>query len=207
MTTESPPGYTTGRVRKREQFPTAAESSDPAAGFESDGHLAEGIASRDARALAALYDRYAGFALAVAMRILGDRQEAEEAVQDAIWQIWTGRVRYDPSRGRFRTWVFMIARSRALDRVRRRAIAARAARALEPREPAAAETELIRDVRESLAALSDDQREAIVLAFYDGLTHDEIAERLGNPVGTVKSRIRRGLLELRSALSPRGTES
>jgi len=189
--------------------PKLEDVSTPAglAEADSDGQLAQALASRDPRALAALYDRHASFALAVALRILGDRQEAEEAVQDAIWQIWTGRVRYDPLRGRFRTWVFMIARSRALDRLRRRASALRPApERVEAHDPVP-ELELARDVRESLAALGDDQREAIVLAFYDGLTHDEIAARLGNPVGTVKSRIRRGLIELRTALRARESES
>jgi RNA polymerase sigma-70 factor (ECF subfamily) len=177
----------------------------------SDAALAASLDARDPAALAALYDRYAGFALGVALRVLGDREEAEEAVQDAIWQIWTGRVRYDPLRGRFRSWIFMIARARALDRVRRRA-ATRAAHAAadDPAQRAAidaGEFELARDVREGLATLSADQRDAIVLAFYGGLTHEEIADRLGNPVGTVKSRIRRGLLELRSLLSPRGGAS
>jgi RNA polymerase sigma-70 factor, ECF subfamily len=185
----------------------ADAGGDPA----SDAPLVAGIEARDPGALAALYDRYAGIALAVALRITGDREEAEEAVQDTIWQIWTGRVRYDPVRGRFRTWVFMIARSRALDRVRRRA-SANARRAaigdelqrpqLDPRE-----MELACDLQESLAALNGDQRDAILLAFYGGLTHEEIAERLGNPVGTVKSRIRRGLLELRAALGTRGEKS
>ena len=174
---------------------------------DSDGELAQALAARDPRALVTLYDRHAGFALAVALRILGDRQEAEEAVQDAIWQIWTGRVRYDPLRGRFRTWVFMIARSRALDRLRRRPSAERpASERIEAHDPSP-ELELASDVRQGLAALGADQREAIVLAFYDGMTHDEIAARLGNPVGTVKSRIRRGLLELRTALRARESES
>jgi RNA polymerase sigma-70 factor, ECF subfamily len=190
---------------------TAARTASLAADSATDGDLAAGIAARDPRALASLYDRYAGFALAVALRVLGDREEAEEAVQDAIWQIWTGRVRYDPIRSRFRTWIFMIARSRALDRVRRRASAnAVRAAASDPalRAPASpGELELASDVRQSLATLSEDQREAIELAFYGGLTHEEIAAQLGNPVGTVKSRIRRGLLELRSALSARGGAS
>src|SRR5262245_6160140 len=145
------------------------------------------------------------------MRITGDREEAEEAVQDAIWQIWSGRVRYDPARGRFRSWVFMIARSRALDRVRRRASAnARRDRVGEQLQPPALDPraiELARDVRESLGALDGEQRDAILLAFYGGLTHEEIAQRLGNPVGTVKSRIRRGLLALRAALGTREEKS
>ena len=190
--------------------PKSSISKSGAESAASDGFLAAGIDARDPRALATLYDRYAGLALAVALRILGNREEAEEAVQDAIWQIWSGRVRYDPLRGRFRTWVFMIARSRALDRVRRRAAAAARAAAAESNASAeidGAEIELTRDLRESLAALNSEQRDAIVLAFYDGLTHDEIAARLGSPVGTVKSRIRRGLLTLREAFSGREGES
>jgi RNA polymerase sigma-70 factor (ECF subfamily) len=203
----SPERYTPRRVAGNVKPPIAArdESSEDAT---PDGEIAAGLEARDPRALSTLYDRYAGYALAVALRVVRDREEAEEAVQDAIWQIWTGRVRYDPRRGRFRTWVFMIVRSRALDRLRRRATAnaARAA-AADPEPIATVGIELTRDLRQILAALNDDQRDAIVLAFYVGLTHDEIAARLGDPVGTVKSRIRRGLLELRSALSARGGES
>jgi RNA polymerase sigma-70 factor, ECF subfamily len=171
----------------------------------SDAALAAGLDARDPAALAAFYDRYAGFALAVAMRILRDRQEAEEAVQDVFWQIWTGRVRYDPLRGRFRTWVFTIARSRALDQLRRRDPARPAEREASGESVSIPEDgELQNSFARLLDRLNQEQREALVLAFYEGLTHGEIAERLGEPLGTVKSRIRRGLLELRTALEAEG---
>lgn len=175
----------------------------------SDAALAAGLDARDPAALAAFYDRYAGFALAVALRILRDRQEAEEAVQDAFWQIWSGRVRYDPLRGKFRTWVFTVARSRALDRLRRRAPAEGPIRArdLSSAVSGSEDAELQTGLLRLLGRLTRDQRDAVVLAFYEGLTHNEIAERLGEPVGTVKSRIRRGLLELRAALEAEGPES
>jgi RNA polymerase sigma-70 factor (ECF subfamily) len=187
---------------------TGTETRPPRAGGDEDGDaaLVARLAARDPDALGAFYDRYAGYALAVALRVLRDRQEAEEAVQDAFWQIWNGRVRYDAQRGKFRTWVFMVTRSRALDRARRR----RPARdALPERDLASADAspedaELQRGLLRLVGGLTRAQRDAVVLAFYEGLTHQEIAERLGEPVGTVKSRIRRGLLELRAALEAEG---
>jgi RNA polymerase sigma-70 factor, ECF subfamily len=175
----------------------------------SDATLAAGLDARDPAALAAFYDRYAGYVLAVALRVLRDRSEAEEAVQDTFWHIWNGRVRYDPVRGKFRTWVYMVARSRALDRLRRRAPASDALPARELVSAAAGpeDAALQQGVLRLLGRLTRDQRDALVLAFYEGLSHQEIAERLGEPVGTVKSRIRRGLLELRAALETEGTRS
>ena len=183
---------------------TGSETTPPSPGAddESDAALAAALEARDPAALAAFYDRYAGYALAVALRVLRDRQEAEEAVQDAFWQIWSGRVRYDPLRGRFRTWLFMVARSRALDRLRRRSPtrAAQPVRELASEESGPEDAELQRGLLRLVGRLTRNQRDAVLLAFYEGLTHQEIAERLGEPVGTVKSRIRRGLLELRAAL-------
>jgi RNA polymerase sigma-70 factor, ECF subfamily len=183
---------------------TGTQTTPPFAhdGEEPDAALAAGLDARDPAALSAFYDRYAGYALSVALRILRDRQEAEEAVQDAFWQIWSGRVRYDPLRGRFRTWVFMVTRSRALDRVRRRSPTRDAlpARELASAESGPEDAALQSGLLRLVGRLTRAQRDAVVLAFYEGLTHQEIAERLGEPVGTVKSRIRRGLLELRAAL-------
>ena len=200
-----PPRYTGAAV-------TGTGTTRPFAGPDdaaADAALVAGLEARDPAALSAFYDRYAGYALAVALRILRDREEAEEAVQDAFFQIWNGRVRYDAARGRFRTFVFMIARSRALDRLRRRAPEKLPlpARDLASDELGPEDAELQRGLLRLLGRLTRDQRDAVVLAFYDGLTHNEIAERLGEPVGTVKSRIRRGLLELRAALEAEGRRS
>ena len=192
-----PPRYNGGAVKG-----TETTQPHPGADEESDAALAAALDARDPAALATFYDRYAGYALAVALRILRDRQEAEEAVQDAFWQIWSGRVRYDPLRGRFRTWVFMVARSRALDRLRRRSPARGAlpVREMASTDAGPEDAELQRGLLRLVGRLTRNQRDAVILAFYEGLTHQEIAERLGEPVGTVKSRIRRGLLELRAAL-------
>ena len=198
------PRYTALKVTGPTQ--TRPLAADDAA---ADAALVAGLELRDPAALGAFYDRYAGYALAVALRILGDRQEAEEAVQDAFFQIWNGRVRYDAARGRFRTWVFMIARSRALDRRRRRSPERLPlpAREVASDDLGPEDAQLQRVMLRLLGRLTRDQRDAVVLAFYEGLTHNEIAERLGEPVGTVKSRIRRGLLELRAALEAEGTRS
>jgi RNA polymerase sigma-70 factor (ECF subfamily) len=172
-------------------------------GTGPDAAIAAGLNARDPGALSALYDRYAGYALAVALRILRDRGEAEESVQDAFLQIWNGRVRYDPLRGQFRTWIFMIVRSRALDRLRRRAAtptATAARRSLGAAPRSAEEHQMQRNLLGLLERLNPEQRESLVLAFYEGLTHVEIAKQLAEPVGTIKSRIRRGLLELRAGL-------
>jgi RNA polymerase sigma-70 factor (ECF subfamily) len=192
-----PPRYTDGAVKGTDTTPPLAGADE-----QSDAALAAALAAHDPAALAAFYDRYAGYALAVALRILHDRQEAEEAVQDAFWQIWNGRVRFDPQRAKFRTWLFMIARSRALDRARRRspARAALPERELPSADAGPEDAQLQRGLLRLVGRLTRNQRDAVILAFYEGLTHQEIAERLGEPVGTVKSRIRRGLLELRAAL-------
>ena len=171
-----------------------------------DAGLMERLARGDDRALGELYRRHANAIFAFGRRLLNDA-ESEDLVHDVFLEAWRNAASYDRQRGSVRVWLLVRARSRALDRLRRRASALRPApERVEAHDPVP-ELELARDVRESLAALGDDQREAIVLAFYDGLTHDEIAARLGNPVGTVKSRIRRGLIELRTALRARESES
>jgi RNA polymerase sigma-70 factor (ECF subfamily) len=183
---------------------SAANREAPA---PSDAELLARLEARDPAALAGLYDRYAGCALAAAQRILRDRAEAEEVVQDVFLQLWHARVRYDERRGRFRSWLFVLARSRALDRVRARGSRPRG----EPptgREAAGAPDaeqrvlagERERRVLEALAALPSGQRQAIELSFYRGLSHSEIALQLAEPVGTVKSRMHRAMATLREAL-------
>jgi RNA polymerase sigma-70 factor (ECF subfamily) len=164
--------------------------------------LLQRIAAGDRAALAELYDRHASLVLALCLRILRDRAEAEEVMQEVFLQAWRQAERYDPGRAGVASWLTVIARSRALDRVRRRV-----ARREAPEEaiPAAAEAPRTAEaiaVREALRALPPAQRLALELAYYEGLTQVEIAERTGEPLGTIKTRMRSALLKLREALGP-----
>jgi RNA polymerase sigma-70 factor (ECF subfamily) len=158
-------------------------------------------------ALEALYEEYHRQALGLALRVLGNMAEAEEVVQEAFLAAWRAGHTYDPARGSTRTWVLTLVRNRAIDVVR-----ARQRRPVQPFDEAfdppdttdvpsqaALNVDAAR-VAEALDRLPSEQREAIELAFSSGLTHTEIAARLGLPVGTVKGRIRLGLDRLRQAL-------
>lgn len=181
-------------------------------GAPGDRALLEQVSSGDVGALRTLYDRCSGRALSVACRVLGARGEAEEVVQETFVQVWRQAATYDASRGGAMTWILTIARSRALDRLRSRNAAERAAArsGAEPdpqAEPAPVEAAEQRQLRERvLAALSSlprEQRDAIQLAYYEGLSHSEIASRLGDPLGTVKTRVRLGLAKLATLLDER----
>lgn len=185
----------------------------------TDGELLRRLAEREVLALEAVYARYSAYVMGIALRILGSREEAEEVVQDVFWQLWQAQLAYDPTRGRFSTWLFSVARFRCLDRLRARGRAPSPALMQEwvpterpiDQEEEACLVERQREVRAVLAGLPGEQRAAIELSFFQGLTHEEISERTGEALGTVKSRIRRGLARLRGALphldSPRGGES
>jgi len=163
------------------------------------------IAAGEQRALGELYDAHAGLVHGLAIRILRDAQDAEDVVQEAFVQAWQQAGRYDPARGNVAAWLCTIGRTRALDRLRRRAARredpgdARAGPAAEL--PHAEETLA---VRKALEGLSPDQRRALELAYYEGLTHTEIAARLGEPLGTIKTRIRTAMIRLRQVLAPVG---
>lgn len=172
-------------------------------------HLVSALRARDERALAQLYDRYGGAVYALALRVTGDPGAAEEISVDAFWQLWQQAERFDATQGSLANWLFTIARSRAIDRLRARAArkrtsAADPSEAREVRRPEEA-AELIerrRLVREAMAGLSAEQRTALALAYYEGLSHSQIAERLQEPLGTVKTRIRQAMLSLRRVLGP-----
>jgi RNA polymerase sigma-70 factor (ECF subfamily) len=161
------------------------------------------LVAGDAQALCDIYDRYASLVNALALRILRDAAEAEDVVQEVFVQIWRQASRFDPSRGSAEAWLCTIARTRALDRLRRRA-----ARREEPSESApvpatlAPRNEDALAVRKALGALSADQRRALELAYYEGLTQTEIATHLGEPLGTIKTRIRTAMIRLRETLGP-----
>jgi RNA polymerase sigma-70 factor, ECF subfamily len=178
------------------------------AATSSDGELLRRLEARESDALEALYARYSAYVMGIALRILGSREEAEEVVQDVFWQLWKATLCYDPARGRFSTWLFSVARNRSIDRLRaaNRAPLRSSAEELERVAGAADlenETYLVerqKEVRAQLELLPDDQRAAIELAFFRGLTHGEIAAETGEALGTIKSRIRRGLLRLKQGL-------
>jgi RNA polymerase sigma-70 factor (ECF subfamily) len=181
------------------------------------------VARRDASALDALYARHAPLVFALCMRVLHSPAEAEEVLQEVFLELWRAGERYAAERGSARVYLIQLARSRALDRVRvrrrregllaeagGRALVASELRAGDPaRNDALSETALGEDklrVRAALRGLSDAERRVVMLAFFDGLSHSEIAARLGEPLGTVKTRIRRSLLRLRGLLGSDGTE-
>ncbi len=170
--------------------------------------LIERVAAGDQSAFAALYDDLVPSVFGVVRRVLRDPAQAEEVTQEVFVEIWRQAARFDAVRGSVRTWAVTIAHRRAVDRVRsEQALRDRQARVAETErsvevtpESSALESEERRRARAAMNELSPVQREALELAFYDGLTHVEIAERLGIALGTVKTRIRDGLIRLRTAM-------
>lgn len=182
-----------------------------------DGDIIARAARGEESAIGQLYDRYGGVLYAVAYRIVGQRADAEEVVLEAFAQAWRDAPRFETGRGSVAGWLTMIARSRALDLVRARSrrerITASAAAdrpGIPPAmgdfrpDPAGAldHDERRRQVQQALETLSPPQRQAIELAYFEGLSQSEIAERLQEPLGTVKTRVRLGMQKLRECLRP-----
>lgn len=174
------------------------------------------VARGDRRALEQLYDQYERLVFSLAIRIVRDPQLAEEIVQDIFVKVWTQADRYDPTRGRFSSWLINMTRNLTVDRVR----AAKARGTVPLIRPDDSEQEVMDQsspdladstitaiyVRDALASLSSDHREALELAYWQGLTHVEISRRVRVPLGTVKSRLHHALLKLRSLLYLDGRE-
>lgn len=176
---------------------------------ETSDQLLVATAAGDAAAFAALYDRVTPQVLGVALRVLRDRALAEEVTQEVLVEVWRKADRFDPDRGSAAGWITTLAHRRAVDRVRSEQAARdrddRVSRRDEPRayDNVADEVQVRLDhwqVRRALAELTDRQREAIELAYFGGYTYRDVAEVLGIPEGTAKSRLRDGLLRLRAAL-------
>lgn len=184
-----------------------AESAARQSGW---GDYVRRCAARDESALTALYDESSQLAYTVAMRILQNEADASEVVVDVYRQVWDAANKFDEQRGSAAAWIVLLARSRAMDRRRSRTARARSAAQLEElpnlmSSEASPETLAItsqngRAVARALAAVPTDQRQALEMAFFAGLSHSEIAERLGQPLGTVKSRIRLAVIKLRELL-------
>ena len=174
----------------------------------ADESLFRRVAERDSQALRVLYDRCAGVALGMALRILRNRTEAEDVVQEAFLEAWKRAGTFDARRGSATAFVLSIARSRALDRVRSRGSSDRALASLgrEDETPVplpieSAEHRQDRDrIQAALATLPPEQRQVLELAYFEGLTQREIAERLSDPLGTVKTRARLALEKLAALL-------
>jgi RNA polymerase sigma factor (sigma-70 family) len=178
----------------------------------SDEALVALAARSEQSALAELYDRYGRPAYGLAVRVLRDDALAEDAVQDAFLALWRGAARFVPERGKASTWIFTLVHRRAVDLVRReeRRRADTIEQAPEHGGGSVEEDALLRFQRErvqdALKQLPDQQREAIELAYYGGFTQSELAERLGQPLGTIKSRMFMGLARLRELLGEPGLE-
>jgi RNA polymerase sigma-70 factor (ECF subfamily) len=174
------------------------------------------VARGDRRALEQIYDQYERLIFSLAIKIVRDPQLAEEIVQDVFVKIWTQADRYDSSRGRFSSWLINMTRNLSIDRVR----AAKAKGTVPLVRSDDSERELMDQsapeladstvtalhVRDALASLSSDHREALELAYWQGLTHVEISRRVRVPLGTVKSRLHHALLKLRGVLYLDGRE-
>ena len=168
------------------------------------------IARRDSDAFAELFDRHSPIVLGVLIRMLGNRAESEEILQEAFLQAWNQAERYDARRASPRGWLIMLARSRALDRLR--SDRARTQREEKVSGPEAMTSQPVgtrgieaeerrRQIAAALELLPEEQRQCIELAFFDGLSHSQVATRLEQPLGTVKSRILLGMNKLRAAIA------
>ena len=179
-----------------------------------DQEMIARIGRRDQSAFSALYDRLSGPLYSLAMKMLGDPAEAQDALQEVFLQIWSRAGTYDPEQSSVFSWTVLLTRSRVIDRLRARGRRSRVVVASTEDAPTAADASTVESaadtaekndeaarVRYVLNNLPSEQREAIELAFFEHLSHHEIAARLGQPLGTVKARIRRGLLKLRQRLN------
>jgi RNA polymerase sigma-70 factor (ECF subfamily) len=180
---------------------------------EIDAELVRQMRAGDEDAFAIFYDRFAPGLFSMIYAILRDQKESEDVLQEAFLQMWKRTATYDARRSSLFTWAVMISRHKAIDRLRSRQRQSRLNEAVasetsaipasapgESADNALARSDERERVRAALAQLGEAQREAIDLAFFAGLTQTEISERLGAPLGTVKARIRRGLLALREVL-------
>jgi len=184
----------------------------PTLAQEDDVELLKAIAARDEAALARLYDRYRVILFGLLMRILNNREEAEDVLQEVFLQVWRKAEDFDENRGRPFTWLVTLGRSRGIDRLRTlaardRVVEASAKEFSEEISDAANDafkSEQRGLVTKALAQLPDEQQRPLMLAYFDGLTQSEIATRLGPPLGTVKTRMRTGLMNLRELLTGKG---
>ncbi len=181
---------------------------EPEQAAQSDAELLRAIAQGDEAALAQIYDRYAPTLFGMMLRILHSRAEAEDVLQEVFLQVWQHASQFDEERGRPFTWLATIAHSRAIDRLRsldsRQRAATRAAFEHAEEQGDAVDDvfrmERTEVVRRALNEIPEGQKQVLLLAYFEGLTQSEIAERTKEPLGTVKTRMRSGLIKLRELM-------
>ncbi|HVH87366.1 MAG TPA: sigma-70 family RNA polymerase sigma factor [Terriglobales bacterium] len=170
----------------------------------TDSMLISRIRAGDEHALAALHDRYAQVVYSVALRVLGDTSQAEDVLQEIFLQLWRNPQTFDSSRGSLAAWLAVIARHRAIDQLRRRRSESDIDEVVvsvdSNLEQVAELNQAVARVRRAVEQLPPEQRKPLELAFFQGLTHTEIAAKTGEPLGTIKTRIRAALLTLRKVL-------
>jgi RNA polymerase sigma-70 factor (ECF subfamily) len=171
----------------------------------TDAVLIARVRSRDGNAMAAIYDRYSSIVYSVALRVLGETSAAEDVMQEIFMQLWRKPQVFNSSRGSMGAWLAVIARNRAIDALRRRkpetdmedVVLASAVDLANTTE----RNVIVSRVRQIISAMPVEQQRALQMAFFEGLTHSEIAARTGEPLGTIKTRIRSGLISIRKGLA------
>lgn len=173
------------------------------------------IARQDKDAFSQFYDRFSALSFTVALRILRVRADAEDLLQEVFMQVWKQAANYNPQRGKPEAWIIMITKSRAIDKIRSRRRRDIGGEILEDfsrnqteelEQKSGIQSEVRLTVEGALGELSDVQRQALELAYFEGLTQSEIAQKLDLPIGTVKTRIRDGLARLRAVLRTKSGE-
>ncbi len=172
-------------------------------GASPDFALLSAIRSGNENAMATLYDRYSSVVYAVALRVLGDTGRAEDVLQEVFMQLWRNPALFDSSRGNLAPWLAVITRNRAIDQLRKRKPESDiddVVVSVEPDLAGEAERSIAMEkVRDLLGNMPSAQRDALEMAYFDGLSHTEISQKTGEPLGTIKTRIRSGLTTLRKA--------
>jgi RNA polymerase sigma-70 factor, ECF subfamily len=203
---------TTAPAPSDPRVPRVRPVPPPEPGERADDELVGAVAAGDQSALGEIYRRYAGAVWAVARRVCNDATMAEDVSQTVFVELWRRPRRFDPDRGRLRPWLVAQAHARAVDAVRSETARTRrqerdgrlAAPTVPDVDEAVQAAALSDDVRRAVDQLAEDERAAIVLSYFGGHSYRETAELLGAPEGTVKTRIRRGLMGLRRVLEAQG---
>jgi len=172
-------------------------------GGGTESSLIAAIRSGDESAMATLYDRYSSIVYAVSLRVLGDTGAAEDVLQEVFMQLWRNPGVFDASRGNLGAWLAVITRNRSIDSLRKRRPETDIADVVVSVQPDMAgdaeRSRAMEKIRGTLSGMPTAQRSALEMAYFEGLTHTEIAAKTGEPLGTIKTRIRAGLMALRKA--------